>query len=562
MSNIHEQLVQSIQLREQKQTEWNGGILTADKYIRTMQECVGSDLCYRFASKGNVSFDDILRKSTKTLTYNNPEMVIEDTYSDFEKAKTSNDWDFELPKNTLMVFRHILTTPRKDRDGDILRTQGAKPDPNMLLLWQHVHTLPIGKMLGIVEHNSKRLEVVTAIIDMNELSHDAAVMVDNKMGRFSHGFKALEFDSIKEEEGRVTSPGGFDVKAFEIMEESLVSVPSNVDAQTQEILLSLVEGGKMTSDLMKEYGKEIREKRPTQSSLSGLDVPINLKLTINGKDLNNADQPGDGKDAAGTAGKGTKCGCGGSSEKTDANRNEDQAATEQTQDKEVISIEKCGAMETSKDRPIQTSGFVGWIPGSWEDIERKLRDKARVYLIGKGIVNDADDWPLVLGTFQDYVILVYESKYYKVSWSTHDGQPVYTGAPKEVDIQMSAEVKEKLGSLTSEKAGKVLSQRNYKMIKEVADDMDEIHEGCATRGTKALCKQCKGKLMDVLKSTGMEDEQPKQTQEITTKSAMSKVISDCSIEERNHLIKTLQALNEMEAKTKQTQAYRKLIGQG
>jgi hypothetical protein len=102
---------------------------------------------------------------------------------------------------------------------------------------------------------------------MNELAHDAAVMVDNNMARFSHGFRALEFDELKEEEGEVTGPGGFDIKRFEIMEESIVSVPSNVDAQVEEQMLDLIEGGRMTSGLMKELGKTMRDKRPVTISV-------------------------------------------------------------------------------------------------------------------------------------------------------------------------------------------------------------------------------------------------------------------------------------------------------
>ena len=132
-------------------------------------------------------------------------------------------------------------------------------DPKMLLLWQHIHTMPIGKMLKIVDQNDKRLQVVSCIVDMNQLCHDAAVMVDNDMGRFSHGFRAIEFTETKARDGG--QGGGFDVTKFEIMEESLVSVPANIDAQTEEVLLSLVEGGKLTSPWMKQIGRSLREKR-------------------------------------------------------------------------------------------------------------------------------------------------------------------------------------------------------------------------------------------------------------------------------------------------------------
>lgn len=272
---MHGLLLKAIKERSDKQTEFGYGIMTADRYVRNMQQLVGLDTCYRYASTRKMSFDDAIRKASQTLVYSNPEMVVQ------EKANLSENKlaleGIEIPKNTLMVFKHVLTTPRKDRDGDVLRTEGALIDPKMLLLWQHVHTLPIGKMLAIAEHNSKRLTLLSCIVDGCELSHDAAVMVDNDMARFSHGFRALEFTELKEHEGEPTSPGGFDIKRFEIMEESIVSVPSNADAEVNEVLLSLVEGGKLTSGIMKEYGKTLRDRMPVMV-VSGISLlPIEEK---------------------------------------------------------------------------------------------------------------------------------------------------------------------------------------------------------------------------------------------------------------------------------------------
>ncbi len=267
--SMNDQLLKAIQARQQKQTQFSRGILTADRYVKTLEENIGSDLCYRYAAKGQTSFDDVLQKASRTLVYSNDDMVVEgipDLCS--RELKGTKLRGVDLPKNTLMAFRHVLTTSRKDRDGDILRSEGAEVDPKMLLLWQHVHTLPIGKMVKVLQQNKKRLTMISAIVDINELSHDAAVMIDNDMGRFSHGFKAIEFEEIRE--GKDSEPSGFDVKQFEIMEESLVSVPANPDAETNEVLLSLVEGGKLTSPMMKEYGLTIRRGRPV--SVPGITI--------------------------------------------------------------------------------------------------------------------------------------------------------------------------------------------------------------------------------------------------------------------------------------------------
>ena len=332
-------------IRQRKSMEeFNYGILPADIYVRTMEQNCGLDLCYKYAAKGSTSYHDALIKSSKKLTYNNPEMVLQDVYSDF-KSKVSDlglsSDDIELPKNTLMVFRHVLTTSRKDRDGDILRTKGINVDPKMLLLWQHVHTIPIGKMLGVVKHTEKSLEVITAIVDVNDTANDAAVLVENKMGRFSHGFKALEFEKIK--------GGGFDVSKSEVMEESLVSVPANVDAETQEIYLSMIEGKQLRSGLMKSFGERLREGRPTS-----IPVNVDLKVTLNGKSIRNDDNWTDTSttekvesEAGEKGGKGENgCSCGGAGSSEQEN---DDATTTKEQEgsnaKEMICPE-CGSKMT------------------------------------------------------------------------------------------------------------------------------------------------------------------------------------------------------------------------
>ena len=277
--DMNDLLLKDVRSRQEPDNNFNYGIMTADRFVKTLQDCVGSDLCYRYAAKGKISFQDALTKAAETLTYSDEGMVTEDVYLDF-KARFKRENDVELPKNTLMVFRHVLTTDSKDRDGDILRTKGAKVDPKLLLLWQHVHTLPIGKMVTISNHTEKKLEVVSAIVDLNELAHDAAVMVDNDMGRFSHGFRALEYEKIKSKSpvGGKEKPGGFDVKGFEILEESLVSVPANADAEIQEVMLDLIESDKLTSSMMKGYGKQIRSSQTSVSSAGGLDLNINVTV--------------------------------------------------------------------------------------------------------------------------------------------------------------------------------------------------------------------------------------------------------------------------------------------
>lgn len=379
----NDQLLNAVRRRGAKNTEWNYGILTADAYVRTLQEHVGIDGCYRFAAKGRTSFDDLLKRAGRTLVYSNADMVRDGAVPQ----------GVELPKNTLMAFTHTLTSSRKDRDGDVLHSDGARPDPKMLLLWQHVHTLPIGKMLTVADQNANRLKVVSCIVDMNELCHDSAVMIDNNMGRFSHGFRALEFSEIKaDRDGR---GGGFDVRSFEIMEESLVSVPANTDAQVEEVLLGLVEGGKLTSPLMKAVGRGIREHRNVQlpgvtiryrervgnyakeltcGSISELKAAVDAGL-IKTKESDNADQSTTGSGASAGGGKDGA----GAPKETDDKAGDSKPSGDETGsgDKEMMCTKcpykgppgddglcpKCGAeMKPAKqtnDKPMEGEASVG-----------------------------------------------------------------------------------------------------------------------------------------------------------------------------------------------------------
>lgn len=483
-ATINDNLLSAIKARQTKQAEHNYGIMTADRYTRTLLDCAGSDLCYRYAARKGRSFDDALRKAAKTLTYNNPDMVLEEQLP--TKSVQIDGQAIEIPKQTLLVFRHTLTTPRKDRDGDILRTGGAKPDPKMLLLWQHTHTLPIGKMLGIAEHTSKRLSVYTAIVDVNALAHDAAVMVESKMGRFSHGFRALEFSEVKAEPGKTTG-GGFDVKSFEIMEISLVSVPSNVDAETEEVILGMVEGGKLTSPLMKGIGKQIRTKRPKT-----VPVTVDVNLLINGKkaggdpdDDEDDDDFDDGLDLAQgktkAAGK-PGCTCHGkpASEKTDEGDDEGTDAEGN----------KVSGKEVDQDHADAHN------------------DMGPVLCPVCGIAAGADG---------------------KCPQCGHVAK-----------------------KSTGQKAGRVLSAKNYKALEDVTGELEKVEGGMGMWSAKQSCRKCINTLKEVLTAATPAEAA---TMEITAKDAATLFVAKASSDERKRLIKTLQVMDDIERKQNNTARY-------
>lgn len=497
MANPNDSLISLVRGRKASDNAHNRGILTADRYVRTLQDCVGSDLCYRYGSKGKTSFDDVIRKSTRQLTYNAEGMEVSDVYHDFKGMKVVGPHgDVELPKNTLMVFKHVLTSNRQDRDQDILHPKGASIDLKMLLLWQHVHTLPIGKMLGILEHTEKRIVAVSALVDVNDLASDAATMIEAKMGRFSHGFRATKFSKIKEDSGK-TSSGGFEVKEFEIMEESLVSVPANPDAEVLEVYLDMIESDKLSSSIMKGYGQTIKAGRAV-SVATGFDL----------EDFEDDDETGEKSADAGCGcsgkGKGKPCGCDScTSEKADDNDGDDDEKPKgDTESKEGMMCPKCK---------------IKLIDGECPDCGYKMADKP----------SESDDKP----------------KKKPPAFGGDDGDD--DDKKDETDLD--------------EKAGRVLSKSLYGKMKSVSEDLKEIDGHCSTRSGKALCAKCRKTVDEVLEAAKMDDpDAPKGLEDCDTKEIAGEFLIKATAEDRNRMAKALEALALVDDQDRVTKEFRAL----
>lgn len=509
-------------------SELGYGILTADKYVSSVADCVGHDACRKYEG---MDVGLLIKESSQKLTYSNEDMVAFGIKSSGDLSEWLSD-DIELPPNTLMVFRHVLTTPRKDRDGDILRTGGATPDPKMCLLWQHIHTLPIGKMLEVVEHNDEVLKNVSAIIDIGDLAHDAAVMMANGMGRFSHGFRAITWEQLKEESGETTGPTGFDIKTFEIMEESIVSVPSNVDAQTEEILMTLQSRKEVKSDIVRDFiQKSVVEKRPL--STPGVDVPDE----------------------------------GSSSQETVTvkfGKAEITVKSGEIQEKVACSCDGKKAKADEKSEPESTRLFnpsdldaKGRIPhgsleGSWEWTQQGLAMNSRRYMELQSSVDLSSRFVWIVGTYPDNVIMCTEHErsmvpdefvYWKVGWEMKDGLPQFTGDPTAIEVSVSLEEVAERSPLTVDKAatllesekvsdevkavvrkridsaqtkqGRVLSRTNMQKLMDVRDDLTDMSENEMTdRARGALCQRCVGKLSEVIRAAGGDQEDDDERQAV------------------------------------------------
>lgn len=241
------------------------GIRRASDYVRPFVSCVGDEACQRTffpgldGTLGKSGLAEALKAAESSLVYSN-----EDTKPLSEKLFTSTDSivefcknaDVEVPQRSIMVFNNIVTTPKKDRDGDCLLTSGAKVDKNMPLLWHHMLPMPIGKMLKVLEHTDDRLMVASAIID-SQLGVDAAHLVEFGALRISHGFRPMQYKLMEEDRSNPNSIPGYKITEFEVMEESLVSVPSNTDA-----VITAYARGKLHDPTVKQWAKQYHDSRP------------------------------------------------------------------------------------------------------------------------------------------------------------------------------------------------------------------------------------------------------------------------------------------------------------
>jgi HK97 family phage prohead protease len=241
-------------------TRGSGEIALAAPYVKQAVACVDG-ACARYLHGADVS--QAVKHAESMPVYHGNGFALETKETSAASFKLLLPDGIEPPKHTLMVLRHVVTTPKEDRDKDVLVTSGASVDPSMPLLWQHLIGVPIGKMIAVVDHTPQVLRVATALLDLNDLTADAAKLIEANALRFSHGFRVLEYRERKADNGQGLP--GFEVTKFEIMEVSLVSVPSNTDA-----VVEMYAKGGLSSEPMKRFAKGLDELR--QKSFAGVDV--------------------------------------------------------------------------------------------------------------------------------------------------------------------------------------------------------------------------------------------------------------------------------------------------
>ncbi|HEX5443765.1 MAG TPA: phage major capsid protein [Pirellulales bacterium] len=213
------------------------GIGLAADYLRELQVCLGGGCPSRLLEGVTpTQWQMWMAAARQKLVYHHPEMrpiarrgVVPDaerTGASLHSAPATSEFRTpNLPPHTIATFPAVVTTTRQDRDGDVLETSGAQLDPAAPLLWQHLPDLPIGRLLSEDQRTSDRLTGTFAIAG-TALGQDAALLAEHGALRISHGFLPTAWEPLD-----IDDPSaGYHILQFQILEVSLVSVPSNPDA--------------------------------------------------------------------------------------------------------------------------------------------------------------------------------------------------------------------------------------------------------------------------------------------------------------------------------------------
>ena len=150
-------------------------------------------------------------------------MEMHKAYSILNVKETVEDEEF-------VIVRGVASTPTADRMGDIVRPMGAKFSTPMPLLWQHRGDAPVGNVT-FAEPNEKgipfeaKLPIVKEAGKLKDRVDEAIHSMKYQLVRaVSIGFSILD-DGFE-----VMKSGGLDIKSWEWLELSLVTIPANSQA--------------------------------------------------------------------------------------------------------------------------------------------------------------------------------------------------------------------------------------------------------------------------------------------------------------------------------------------
>lgn len=429
----------------------------------------------------------------------------------------------DITPGAVLEYDCVLTSRRRDRDGDILEPKGMDIDERMPLLWQHIQTSPIGKHVKVLEQSDSVVRCKFAIAD-TELGRDAATLVRFGALRKSHGFKPIEFrpaEVAKAADGRETVRGWHVLKGA-VMEGSLVSIPSNLDGNIYAVYEKEFDGlctafsrGQLQNEHVKAWAKSLYDRRPTivagfgtnsdrlqdryffnelaerwqdrvtKKFVSAAEVGVQTATAAPAEDK--MGKPGETKGESkvgvmadtggGAAMDNRRCtACGGRLDQTDTCQQCGQIQPKEPSDEQ-------------KAFGIKRLAGTGFIPGSWEATEMVLQSQVKSYLTEKGASNLDGAAIFVHSTFADKcVVCVFsgpdgENKTYEMKWSAAESGPKFFGQP--VAIDNPAAVDRFYADLAAKCSGKANSAASSAAS---VDDDDEDEDEQAKKKDESAAK--------------------------------------------------------------------------
>lgn len=444
----HDNILKTIAERNSA-SRW--GIGTAKQYVSEMAQCLtGGGICPAkvFGSADAESWKKELDAAAGRLTY------CDDGMADTDYMQKSIRDGSGITPGAILEYDAVLSTTRKDRDGDILESGGLEIDTKMPLLWQHIQVSPIGKHVSVLKQTDDLIICRFAIAD-TELGRDAAVLTRFGALRKSHGFKPTEFEPveiIKSADGK-DIVRGWHVKRASVLEGSQVSIPSNVDGNVLRTYEKEFDGictafsrNELKNDLVKSWAKGFFDKRPTQSTgftlttKSAVDATKQHLLDAARREIESESSAG-AKSMGGE--KKRKCSkCGKSSTVADGKHSE---CGHMADDEKSAAVQPKSLAAPLQTKDIYSAMDSPYLPGSWESIEWQLRKTALNYLASKNKADGLNNgYVSIVGTFADNAVVCYReygsresTECYRIGWKTgDDGKAMWDGDPVEVKVEV------------------------------------------------------------------------------------------------------------------------------
>lgn len=481
MTTTIEALLESIRTRKSVSAF---GIAAASAYLKSMDACVeGSCPKDLFQIADSELWKKEVADSANRLTY-----CGEDLESDLMQKSAYEGTN--LSSGSVLEYDCVLSSRRKDRDGDILEQAGGMElDQKMPLLWQHIQLSPIGKHVKLLDQDETLTKSKFAIAD-TQLGRDAAVLV--KMGalRKSHGFRPLEFSPVEIVKGADGKDyvRGWHVKKSYVFEGSLVSIPANPDSgilttyeKQADGIMTAFSRDYLKSEPVKRWAKSVYDARPAQSpgfSLNTKSVSAELPADASGMDPTKIEKCPKCDSPMTTGGKCSKCDY--------IKEGPAKSADVPLMTKDAKPVEN---KAFAQSLTVKSYGDNPYLEGSYESLQWELSNSLDRFFMAKGVMTELyNGYSFISATFPSEVIAAYrkdgKSSFYRIAYSIgEDGVPTFTGDCKAVELKTS--VVEKMLSDVMTKSAKFTPPAPLPMKKTITQMAQELLAAAAVLSSDA-----------------------------------------------------------------------------